>query len=238
MKIAVCVSGIFRGDTIRNLNHLRAHFPYDHFFATWENNKCYLQNTFTYKEPKINYHPIKDIKNPKALKLKAQKEGLINGTYGKDFYERTLHHTKQILIHDMLLQDIPEDYDMIIRSRFDTYLSPNVSFNKYLARSYNENIAVGFGTRLSRHRDINIMSEVPKIYPDGTNPSVSQDWGWYLMDPLIIHPRKLWNHDLVKKLHTEKKLAAAEWGWYQILSEPYNDSHISVYGGAQIEKYL
>jgi len=238
MKVAVCISGIFRGETNRNLMHIRSHFPYDTFYATWKQDSCYLKDTYFYDEPKMDYHPIKDIKNPKGLKLRLQKEGLNNGTYGKDFYDRTLHHTKQILIHDMLLKDIPEEYDMIIRARFDTYLSPNVSFNKYLAKSYNENIAIGFGTRTSRHRDINIMKEVPRIYPEGKDPDVSQDWGWYLMDPLIIHPRKLWNHDLVQKLHEDKELAAAEWGWYQILSEPYEDSHLSVYGGAQIEKYL
>lgn len=238
MKVAVCISGICRGDITRNLIHLRSHFPYDYFFATWKGKPCHLENTKFYDEPKINYHPIKDIKDPYGPKLKAQKEGLHDGTYGKDFYDRTLNHTKQILIHDMLLQDIPEEYDMIIRARFDTYLSPNVNFTKYLAKSYNQKIAIGFGTRTSRHRDINVITEIPKIYPDGKNPHVSQDWGWYIMDPLIMHPRELWDSTRVKKLHEEKNLMAAEWGWYQILSEPYNDSHLSVYGGAQIEKYL
>jgi hypothetical protein len=55
---------------------------------------------------------------------------------------------------------------------------------------------------------------------------------------MILHPRKLFDTNLVYKYHEECKLLPAENGWYQILGEPHNDSHLCVYGGAQIEKYL
>lgn len=242
MRIAVCISGICRGNIKKNLSHLRLHFPYDFYFATWNNATIPddLKNyeVKLYEEPIINYHPIKDVAHIHAPKFAIQREKCVSGEYGKAWQERTKHHTKQILIHDMLLKDLSEDYDLIIRSRYDTYLSSTVSFDSYLQKAFTENIAIGFGTRISRHHDVNVLKQIPKIYPDGKNPNVSQDWGWYLMDPLIIHPRKLWNHSLVNTLHLEKKLAAAEWGWYQILSEPFNDSHMCVYGGAQLEKYL
>lgn len=245
MKIAICVSGICRGKVKNNMAHLKAHFPEaDFFYATWKGREKDVQNNLpgvqytTYPEPEIHYHPIKDIDGPPAPKLMTQKQKCIKGEYGSAWQEKTKHHTKQILIHDMLLKDVPEEYDMIIRTRFDTYYSPNVDFSEYLKKSYDRNIAVGFGTRTSRHKNINQIVEIAKIYPNGRDESISQDWGWYLMDPLIMHPRKLWNHDLVKELHENKKLAAAEFGWYQVLSEPYGDSHTSVYGGVQIEKYL
>jgi hypothetical protein len=240
MKVAVCISGICRGNIDRNLKHLKEHFPYDYYYATWKGREYRDDLGFVYEfeEPKINYHPIKDIDGPPAPKLMTQKKKCLSGEYGASWQSKTQHHTKQILIHDMLLQQIPEEYDMIIRARFDTYTSPNVDFSSYLNQSYKKNIAVGFGTRTSRHKNLNQMVEIAKIYPNGRDESISQDWGWYLMDPLIMHPRNLWDHDRVKQLHENKQLAAAEFGWYQVLSEPYGDSHTSVYGGVQIEKYL
>lgn len=243
MKVAVCVSGICRGNVKRNLQYLKEHFPYDYFFATWtgkENgmHQAGISDFYTFDEPEINYHPIRDIDGPPAPKLMTQKAKCLSGEYNSIWQGKTQHHTKQILIHDMLLTKVPDDYDMVIRTRFDTWTSPNVKFDEYLKKSYDRNIAIGFGTRASRHKNINQMVEIAKIYPNGRDETISQDWGWYLMDPLIMHPRNLWNHELVNELHTNKKLAAAEFGWYQVLSEPYGDNHTSVYGGVQIEKYL
>jgi len=81
---------------------------------------------------------------------------------------------------------------------------------------------------------------LPHVWPkkDSPSPGISNDWGGYIMDPMIFHPRDIFDHDLMWKLHNEHKLMAAEMGWYQILSQPYGDNHESVYGGAQIEKYL
>lgn len=245
MKTAICISGICRGNVAKNIESVRRNFPNcDVFYATWIDKETDISTLLPgvrynlYKQPKLNYHPIADIKELPAPKIRIQREKLLRKEYSKQWRERTKHHTKQILIHDYLLKDIPSDYDMIIRSRFDTFIVDTVNINSYLKRSYKENIAIGFGTRDSRHPDINIIREVPRVYPDGKDTNISQDWGWYLMDPLIIHPRKLWNHKLVTELHNSKKLAAAEFGWYQILSQPYSDSHVSVYGGVQIEKYL
>lgn len=244
MKIAVCISGVCRGKVKRNLDNMKRHFPdADYFYATWTGRegdcvKAGIKDFKSYPEPKMNYHPIKDIDGPPAPKLMIQKKKCQTGEYNGQWQSKTQHHTKQILIHDMLLKDIPDDYDMIIRLRFDTWLSGQVDFSEYLQKAYKKNIAVGFGTRTSRHRNVDLLSEVLKIYPNGRDDSVSQDWGWYIMDPMIFHKRELWDHNLVKELHENKQLAAAEFGWYQVLSEPYGDSHTSVYGGAQIEKYL
>lgn len=244
MKLAVCVSGICRGKVQRNLDNMKYHFPdADYFFATWKGKeKDALQHGikdfYSFAEPEMNYHPIKDVDGPPAPKLMIQKKKCQTGEYGNQWQDKTSHHTKQILIHDMLLNQIPKDYDMIVRIRFDTWLSRQVDFSEYLEKSYKKSIAVGFGTRTTRHKNMDQLAEVLKIYPNYTDFSISQDWGWYLMDPMIFHPRSMWDSSLVNKLHTEKQLAAAEFGWYQILSEPFGDNHTSIYGGAQIEKYL
>lgn len=246
MKVAVCVSGICRGNVSKYLNLMKMHFPYDFFYASWQGREnevkkhassIYDQVRF-YPEPNMHYHPILDVEDVLSPKLNTIKKKMQSGQMGLDYRERTLHHTKQILIHSYLLKDLPRKYDMIIRTRFDTMLSMSLKFDSYLKKSYEENIAIGFGTRTTRHPNMNVFKEIPKIYPDGKNEKVSNDWGWYLMDPLIFHPRKLFNNRTVNSLHKQKKLLVAENGWYQVLSQPYNDSHLSVYGGAQIEKYL
>lgn len=245
MKVAVCLSGICRGDISKNLEIMKEHFPYDYYFATWKNSEIHesiKDEVFYIDEPDMHYHPILDVEKIKHPKLQnIKKEMLSFGTplSGKKYKERILHHTKQIIIHNELLKLIPDDYDMIIRIRYDTRLSKKVDFSKYLKMSYDKKLSIGFGTRTSRYKNFNDLYEIPKIYIRHDTPdSVSRDWSYYLMDPMIFHPRSMFKDRLVKKLHKQKKLLPAEYGWYQILSEPYGDNHLSVYGGAQIEKYL
>jgi len=254
MKVAVCLSGICRGKVQRNLQELRKHFPYDYFFSTWEGReeeaKKLLpgEEILTFPEPKMHYHPVIDI--PEELvttpKMRIHRKNYNAGQYsnrtdgyGVNMRTRTLNHTKQILAHAYQLQTLDPSYDMIIRVRYDVLVSDKVDFTKYLNDSYNNREAIGFGVRGTRHKTIHAFKEVEKVYPNEMTPShVSHDWGWYLMDPLIFHPRSMFDIGRTLKLHEEKKLMAAEWGWYQILSKPYGDNHRCIYGGAQIEKYL
>lgn len=239
MKIALCLSGIYRGSIDSNIRLFKYHFSdADIFMSTWSNIKA-PNHIIKHEEPVISYHPyIECLKESKAPKYQAYKNIGWNGK-GQMNADRTKHHTKQIIAHALLLNEINniKSYNLVIRLRYDTVLSRQVSFKQYLEKSYCENRAIGFGTRLSRHKNFNILSEVPKIYPDGKQ-DVSQDWGWYLMDPMIIHKPEKFNSDLVFSLNHSKQLLPAEYGWYQVLSEPYGDDHISVYGGAQIERYV
>jgi len=239
MKIALCLSGLYRGNISENIKSFKHHFPLaDIFMSSWYSSRI-PKNIIKHKEPEIHYHPYiscnEDCPAPKYQSYKAigySGKGQMNP-------ERTKHHTKQIIAHALLLSEIKnlDSYDLIIRLRYDTVLSYYVSFDEYLNKSYNENVAIGFGTRVSRHPYMNILKEVPRIYPNGDD-TISQDWGWYLMDPMIIHKPEKFNIDMVFDLHNKNSLLPAEYGWYQILSKPYRDDHICVYGGAQIERYL
>lgn len=246
MKIAVCLSGIVRGQIAHNIQRLKKAFPYDYFYGTYTEREEDLHwflgmgNTdyFLFDEPKIHYHPITDVEEVYTQKLKSIKDSMLKGEMQKE-KAKIQHHTKQILSHANMLEQLWPDYDMIIRARWDTFISHEVDFNYYLEKSYNENIAIGFGTRTTRHKDLDILREVPKLYPEKEKNDVSQDWARYIMDPLIFHPRKLFDTKLAFKLHQEKKLLPAEVGWWQVLSEPTGgENHISVYGGAQIERFL
>lgn len=237
MKIAVCYSGINRGNFLRNNGSVKYHFPKaDYFYSTWSNAVVSMPPRVeykTYSEPKMHYHPMKDV-DPSLLTMKLREN--LKLLSGKAYYDRILNHTKQIMAHAYQLRDLPEEYDMIIRVRYDTYLSPKVDFSSYVTESYENNLAIGFGTRTSRHPNVNVLKRIPREEPKSF--ADIQDWHKYLMDPMILHPRSLFDIDRVFEYHRDKKLLPAENGWYQILSEPYDDNHLCVYGGAQIEKYL
>lgn len=246
MKIAVCYSGICRGKVERNINLVKHHFPKaDLFFSTWEGKeeditknlpKEYVERVHYHKEPKPDYHCVRDVDGIKANKFNIIRDKIKKGQYDEAYIERTLHHTKQILAHYFLMMTVPDDYDMIIRIRYDTLLSKQVDFQSYLNKAYDEKFAIGFGVRKSRHKTLDKFLEIPRTYPRDFKES--QDWAYYLMDPMIFHHRSIWNNERVMMLYNNHMLAAAEYGWYQCLSEPYGDNHLCVYGGAQIEKYL
>jgi|TARA_B110000908_G_C10225333_1_gene437621 hypothetical protein len=237
MKLAVLYSGQARGDFIKNYQSVKHHFPdADFYFSTWHNAVQFMPpnvNYNTYPEPKMHYHPIVDVDDVKSMKLALTKKQCRTNS---SLYERTLHHTKQILAHAYQLQDLDASYDMVIRVRYDCYLSPKVDLMSYLIKSYEENIAIGIGTRTTRHKNLHELKEIPRVHPETTEDI--QDWSYYIMDPIIFHPRDLFDIDMVLEYHRDSKLLPAENGWYQILGEPHNDSHLCIYGGAQIEKYL
>lgn len=239
MKIAVLYSGVPRGNEsfIRCNTSVKKHFPdADYYYATWKESSHLIPpniDCMLYQEPQMHYHPLLDmpIENllPKQRRLRERCK--------KDptYRERTQHHTKQILGHAQQLKSIAQKhYDLIVRVRYDTYLSHKVDLTKYVRESVKQNIAIGFGTRTSRHRNLFELYDIPRVQPKGFDDI--QDWYKYLMDPMIIHPPAKFNQKLCQELHNHKALKVAENGWYQVLSE--NDDHLCVYGGAQIEKYL
>ena len=63
MKIAICISGIARPNSIRNVELVKQSFGGDVFFATWESTVNEHSAKFEcdlYPEPKINYNPWTD----------------------------------------------------------------------------------------------------------------------------------------------------------------------------------
>ena len=61
-------------------------------------------------------------------------------------------------------------------------------------------------------------------------------WQGTVMDTLIFHKPEHFNTEYVDYLHTNKELLTAEAGWYQILSQPYNDHHTNFMGGILCSK--
>ena len=239
MKIAICISGIARPNSIRNVELVKQSFGGDVFCATWESTVNEHSAKFEcdlYPEPKINYNPWTD-KNCVCMHYKyhGYREHFLSGKYTAN--NKFVHATKQILGHAYQLQNLSAKYDLIVRTRWDTYVSPAVDFTKYINESYNENKAVGFAVRSGRHNDVHKFKEYEQIYVNETTPlHYSRDWAWWLNDNLIIHPRSLFDCNKAFKLNEESKLLPAEFGWYQMLS--VDDNHKCVYGGAAIDRYV
>lgn len=241
MKVAVCFSGLIRGCPERNISILKNIFSdFDFFFSTWEercDNKEEILNKFPnihfINEPKMHYHPILDseLKEKKYLeRIEVGKDKIIRDPW---FNEINLHRTKQVLAHNELLYKIPQNYDMIIRARYDVLTSVKVDFHSFLKESYEKKIAIGFGTfkgdfRIDRAENV---KDAPKIYMKPYHEI-------FLFDQMIFHRRDIFDQNLVNHLHKHKKLFVSEHGWYQILSEPFGDNHENYFGGVVLDRYV
>ena len=146
MKTALCISGIPRGTVKQNVDIALKHFDADVFYATYTNQeeqvKKHTDTYYLHAEPSTPYHPLADV--PENIKPPVDKTWKLRERIKTDFmlYERMKHQQKQIFAHDMLLNELPEEYDMIIRMRYDTRLSTKVDLKLLLVRSYKNNIAI------------------------------------------------------------------------------------------------
>lgn len=218
MNIAVCVSGAPRSgvnnrDLRRNYDNLKINFPdADFYYGSWKGYESIIEKYFRdfdvkfFDEPKIEYHPFLDIEVPdQSGKLaKAVRHAKAN----QKFRETSSHQTKQILAHCKLVSTLPQKYDIIVRCRYDTLTYRQAMFGQYVKDSYQNKRAIGFAC-------LSISdSGFTKIQEQRGNNYHNH----FLFDQLIIHPNELLDIDRVYKLHEEKKLIAAEYGWWQVLS--------------------
>ena len=243
MKIAICVAGIVRGNVNDNIKRAQDHFgnitKTNIFFATWEeykNDQSEKLECSYFPEPVLDYNPWLDCDESPHPKYAGYRKRMLAG---EKMNKKLPHATKQIIAHaHQLKHQVPKTYDLIVRTRWDTFISEQVDFQRYLDYAYENRCAVGFAIRGNRHPYVHKFKEVPKIYPkEDQHPSVSNDWGWWINDNMIIHHRYIFKPDKVFDLHKEGKLLPAEYGWYQVLSEGRDDL-LSVYGGAALERYV
>jgi hypothetical protein len=226
MKLAVCVSGLVRGEYLKRNNEvLKLKFPNaDFYYATWtRDEKKFRENflndsCFIFDEPDMHYHPYsKEVLVSAEVKPhyeNSMKLMFSNGKINKDKYEWLLNSTKQILIHAMLLEQIKKDYDVIVRTRFDAYLWENeqADFSKFVENCFNERTTHGFGI-LAHENNHKMLHANPE--------KKNSKFTYRVCDFLIIHQRNMIDSEKVFSLHKNKQLRGAEYGWYQLLSEPY-----------------
>lgn len=234
MKVAICIGGLVYPDTIPQMKKLKNRFPeYDFFYGVWRGRENVISNSlnaWAFEEFEPTYHPYLDI-DPTGLPptFGIIKEKMKNRA-DMALIPKAWHQTKQILMHSHMLNGIPPEYDMIIRTRYDIDLFDNtINFEKFVNQSYHHNQAIGFAQGFSAHPS--------PLFDPKPQPKWYKTWDGYLMDLVIMHPRHMFNHELVQSLHEQKKLLAAEWGWYQILSEPFGSNHQNFFSNMTITSH-
>jgi hypothetical protein len=235
MKTALLITGQYRPHVEgakQLIEHMEDVFKTHTFFHTWNEDVAKVpieyHNRLVYcKEPEVDYHPISDIEwiGKHGKWDKYLQERLL--------YHKTQHQNKQILAYADLLSKVPDDFDVLIRTRWDVLVSGKVNFKPYIEKAYEEG-PVGFMSRPKRGHTVDQLIELPKEDTQQVLKFKLDDWYGYLPDNMIMHRREHFDSDLVKTLHKEKNLAPAEFGWYQVMSEPYGDIHTSVHGGVML----
>jgi hypothetical protein len=234
MKTAILVTGQYRPhvkDAQILMKKVEAVFKTHMFFHTWSDDAVKIpiefHNRLVYcAEPELDYHPH-DIE---WIGKHGKWEPYVNKKLRRSAVQ---HQNKQILAYADLLSKVPDDFDVLIRTRWDVLVSEKVNFKPYLEKAYEEG-PVGFMIRGNRGHNLDKLVELPKNDTQQPIEFKMDDWYGYLPDSLTMHKREHFDIDLVKRLHKEKNLAPAEWGWYQVMSEPFGDIHTSIHGGAAI----
>jgi len=236
MRVAVTVGGQLRmdDDVLRLTYDLwRDAFPTaDIILAVWSQDyekRSKIVDSFDAKveiidEYDIDYHPYED--NRDMVDTRNFKKKLWNPNP-----TRHLHQTKQILNHNTLMKKYADDYDVIVRTRFDSITSPLQNFEPYLRECY-EN-----GTILTI-QDMSNVKKKRKFFKIYNEHNPRQDQYMVFDGGLVIHPASWWNSTLVEHLHNTKRLLAAEFGWWQVLvGHRQEEVTYKIYdGGAQLTR--
>lgn len=221
-NISLCVSGKWTG--IDYTDRLREVIPHDNYYtATYTD--CDHESDFKIVEPELTYNPVLDTEPYNDEESRFRRKIMPVNKISTEYYNKFPHWHKQILIHNEMMKNIPE-CDIVIRSRFDAFVSQKIDWNGFIEESYTDEIPIGFNT-------INWS----KFYQYHQLIEMEKHQVYYINDALLIYPYKLWNCDLVDELYNDKKLKGAEEGWYQVLSEPSGHWHKSWHGGVYLEQY-
>lgn len=247
MKIAFCVSGIPRSgvgnkeqqneDFERDLQSHKKAFPTaDFYYGTWQQYesdalKIIPKNSefTTFEEPKMFYHPFYDI--PDELKHSIRLKNIVEKykTITDERQDRYRHQTKQILSHAFMLDyfDLKDNYDIILRSRYDTYIYESANFRPILDQVYLNKSAIGFA--LPKNAPFNTLKKLARK---------DKNCYKFLFDSLIIHSNEVFDTENVYDLHEKGELLPCEFGWYQTMSMPYDDNHECYTGWANANRSI
>lgn len=226
MKVVICYSGQYR--TIQNFdwkeNHKFITRHADHIlYTTWDTESHAPSEFIKFTEPTIEYNPF-DIKEY-AKRWPARAKSYRNA-------EVRHHITKQIIAHELAVNALTEQYDVVIRMRYDTILG-NHNWKSFIEQSYNENNVIGFGG-WTGVLDKNPSNLNRFIKPDESNQGKKTEAS--LCDFMVIHPA----HKIKGAIDLDKqhKLFPGNKGWYQVLVEPYEEKHINWAGGCMLARHV
>lgn len=189
MRVAICISGLVESknentNLQKNNRCAKRHFgEYDFYYSTYHSEKEKFEEAFPDEkcfyqdEPEITYHPYEI--HPtfwESNRFLRTKEFIDRG--GQKRIEWSSHHYKQILTHARLCDTIKDDYDVVVRLRYDSWISKYASMKSYVEKCLDSNVVYGFSA--TKHVNIDKISEFDSS-PFGTH------YQW-IVDQCIIHP--------------------------------------------------
>jgi hypothetical protein len=136
MKVAVCISGEFRGNREQCLANIQERLPYDTFVHTWDETPLpKLPSLETFMQAFDHWIGSLPPDNASRIWFTRKLDS------GKRFHNRIY----QVYNHWHCLQKVPQDYDMIVKVR------PDVILHRYywmtdVMRSYHLDEIYGFGS--------------------------------------------------------------------------------------------
>tara|TARA_R110000868_G_scaffold289244_1_gene549377 strand:- start:3909 stop:4796 length:888 start_codon:yes stop_codon:yes gene_type:complete len=177
-----------------------------------------------------------------------------------DENNRDTHQTKQMLIHNELLKKFEGEFDVVIRVRWDALLGRGLQMYRLVEEAMMCPAVVSLGCRSTFNvgLDNRVMTydskycdgicgpphikpkDQPGMYPYRGSENEAKVWVTKHQVPMmtdygpIIHRTHDWNTELIDRLHKDKLLLPAEWGWYQVLVEHPQNRHRHWDGGAVI----
>ena len=238
MKIAVVQSGQLRlSDDMLRLSDdvLKNLFPNaDFFYPVWQKEYDLRKDIVekisknsvveVIKEYDIDYHPYGD--NSEAYPYSRHSAF---GRQVKKLDERPRHQTKQILNHNIMVKKHLQDYDVIIKTRYDIFGRPYQNWNHVLDIVNEGAVISAYGT--------GTVKKFYMVYGDDYsvfrhNPHMVIDAGF------IMHKPSHWDCNKVERLNKNRELLAAEFGWHQILVEDNPSPYHKFSGGAFFYKRM
>lgn len=224
MRVGVIVNGIPRKNPDGLMKKMRTQWSeYDIYYHTWEGQKTPKGlSVITCPEPELTYHPIYDTERENQ-NFKYQYYRNNRKKVRAKHFDKQHHAFKQIIGYADAYDKIGGDeYDVLIRTRWDLRVS-NFDWSEYIERAYEEG-PVGTMFR-SKRKD---SESLPVVETDDENRVQ------FLPDIMIMHRAEDFDSLYVRHLYETQELWGAEWGWWQVLSEPYGDNHLSLRGGAKV----
>ncbi len=226
LNIAICISGVNdKGSNI--VEQLKNKFTGVNFYYHTFTNKTHLipkeyhDRLSTMHYPSWHYHPmdVTPMSKHEKYKIYAEDPKLKDTQY---------FGIVPILAHADHLKKIPAHFDLIVRVDWNTRLDERVDIQHWIRVAY-EKGPVGFMTRKNRGPQFGSGK-----WQEEDKNNKAGDWFGYMPSDLIIHRRHHFHHRSAREFAEEHKLYPAQWGWYQLCSQPWNDIHHSVHGFAEM----
>lgn len=233
-EVAICFSGLFRGNAKQNVRRIyKAFGGADCFFEAWEADD--LPDWVTPVKPPRDVFPRYEWDYDREIfdhdpKYESPSDGKSN-----------LQHWA----HAHIVKNLPDKYEFVIRARYDCFIDLDQDWMPYinLARKYG--LVVGTGDLKPSHYPNWRRRWFQAYYGSDQDPYWDHSGGYGLSDAFIFHRRCMLDCDRVFEQYEREELRIGERGWWQILVEnnygfvrPWKDPSQNYTGGCVLDKYL